>query len=155
MVIKRKLTFFEHICGNSKSTFTKDFIQCRMKENRKQGRPRTNYIQNMRTWTGLSNRDVHDTIYKRDEWKDVVQKAIRAANTDGDAGQCVSEWPPKTLCVEKHWSPKLLVCWKALITKKTVFLKALITKDFVFLKHCAPITLFIWIALITKNLFIW
>ena len=87
MVVKRKLTFFGHTCRNSKSTLTKAVIQGRMKEKRKKGRPRTNYIQNIRTWTGLSNRDVYDTIYKRDEWKDVVQWAMRAANTDGDAGE--------------------------------------------------------------------
>ena len=62
-------------------------IQGRLKEKRKQGRPRTSYFQNIRTWTGLSIREIYDTTQRRDDWKDVTLRAMWAANTDGDAGQ--------------------------------------------------------------------
>ena len=60
-----------------------DEIQSRLEAGRKQGRPLTRYIQNVREWTGMNTFSVYNTARRRDEWRIVVREAIRAANTEG------------------------------------------------------------------------
>ena len=82
----RKLSFFGHVC-RSKCTLMKDVIQGKMEGKRERGRPKTNYIGNIREWTRMDNRMLYDAVADREKWADVCRRQVRAANvTDDDAG---------------------------------------------------------------------
>ena len=83
IVMKRKLSFFGHAVRNKKCTLMNDVMQGRLEAGRKQGRPRTHYIQNVREWTGMNTYSVYNTARRRDEWRTVVSEAMRAANAEG------------------------------------------------------------------------
>ena len=82
-VMKRKLSFFGHTIRNNKCTLMKDVMQGRLEAGRKQGRPRTHYIQNVRDWSNMNTYKIYDTARRRDDWRGLVRKAMRAANTEG------------------------------------------------------------------------
>ena len=79
---KKKLSFFGHIC-RSKCTLMKDVVQGSLEAKRKHGRPRTHYTQNIREWTKRDMQEIYRTVDNRDEWREMVRKAMRAANTSG------------------------------------------------------------------------
>ena len=85
-VLKRKLTFFGHACRNTKCSLMKTVIQGKLEAKRKQRRPRTHYFENIKKWTGKTTPEIYDDVNRRQEWREVVQRAMRAANTSGDAG---------------------------------------------------------------------
>ena len=85
-VMKRKLTFFGHACRNKKCSLMKTVIQGKLEAKRKRGRPRAHYFENIKKWTGKTTPEVYGVVDRRDEWREVVQRAMRAANTTGGAG---------------------------------------------------------------------
>ena len=82
IVMKRKLTYFGHTVRNDKCTLMKDILQGSLEGGRKRGRPRINYHMNIKEWTGLSTPAIYSTARRRDDWRDVVRQAMRAANAD-------------------------------------------------------------------------
>ena len=91
-VMKRKLSFFGHTIRNNKCTLMKDVMQGRLEAGRKQGRPRTHYIQNVRDWSNMNTYKIYDTARRRDDWRGLVRKAMRAANTEGCLPRRTSRW---------------------------------------------------------------
>ncbi|GFO05905.1 retrovirus-related pol polyprotein from type-1 retrotransposable element r2 [Plakobranchus ocellatus] len=83
---KRKLSFFGHIC-RSKCTLMKDTIQGKLEGKRGRGRPRAAYLDNIKTWTRRNSTEIYTMTERREEWRELVQKAVRAANASrSDAG---------------------------------------------------------------------
>ncbi|GFO44389.1 endonuclease-reverse transcriptase [Plakobranchus ocellatus] len=83
---KRKLSFFGHIC-RSKCTLMKDIIQGKLEGKRGRGRPRAAYLDNIKTWTRRNSTEIYTMTERREEWRKLVQKAVRAANASrSDAG---------------------------------------------------------------------
>ncbi|GFO28294.1 endonuclease-reverse transcriptase [Plakobranchus ocellatus] len=83
---KRKLSFFGHIC-RSKCTLMKDIIQGKLEGKRGRGRPRAAYLDNIKTWTRRNSTEIYTMTERREEWRELVQKAVRAANASrSDAG---------------------------------------------------------------------
>ena len=46
-----------------------DVMQGRLEAGKKQGHPRTHYIQNIRDWTDMNTYSVYNTARRRDEWR--------------------------------------------------------------------------------------
>ena len=53
-IIKRKMAFFEHACRNNKCNLVKTCILGMMSGKRRRGRPRMQYIDNIKKWTKAS-----------------------------------------------------------------------------------------------------
>ena len=53
-IIKRKMAFFGHACRNNKSNLVKTCILGMMSGKRRRGRPRMQYIDNIKKWTRAS-----------------------------------------------------------------------------------------------------
>ena len=86
-VKKRKMTYFGHTCRNKKCTLMKECIQGSLEGLRKRGRPRTSYLENIKAWTNINKAaDIYNTVERRQDWRDEVRKATRAANAKGQMG---------------------------------------------------------------------
>ena len=53
-IIKRKMAFFGHACRNNKCNLEKTCILVMMSRKRRRGRPRMQYIDNIKKWTKAS-----------------------------------------------------------------------------------------------------
>ena len=83
---KRKLSFIGHAC-RSKCSLMKDIMQGKVEGKRGRGRPRMQYIDNAKSWTGKSASEIFETTVDRDGWRETVGEAVRAANVQqSDAG---------------------------------------------------------------------
>ena len=83
---KRKLSFIGHAC-RSKCFLMKDIMQGNVEGKRGRGRPRMQYIDNAKSWTGKSASEIFETTADRDGWRETVGEAVRAANVQqSDAG---------------------------------------------------------------------
>ncbi|GFO14132.1 craniofacial development protein 2 [Plakobranchus ocellatus] len=57
------------------------------KEKEAVGRPRAAYLDNIKTWTRRNSTEIYTMTERREEWRKLVQKAVRAANASrSDAG---------------------------------------------------------------------
>ncbi|GFO09153.1 hypothetical protein PoB_003565800 [Plakobranchus ocellatus] len=65
----------------------KDIIQGKLEGKRGRVRPRAAYLDNIKTWTRRNSTEIYTLTEKREEWRKLVQKAVRAANASrSDAG---------------------------------------------------------------------
>ena len=83
---KRKLSFIGHACI-SKCSLMKDIMQGKVEGKRGRGRPRMQYIDKAKSWTGKSASEIFETTVDSDGWRETVSEAVRAANVQqSDAG---------------------------------------------------------------------
>ena len=69
-IIKRKLAFFGHACRNNKCNLVKTCILGMMPGKKRRGRPRMQYIDNIKKWTRASlEENVRLTEY-RTAWRE-------------------------------------------------------------------------------------
>ena len=81
---KRKLSFIGHAC-RSNCSLMKDIMQEKVKGKRGRGRPRMQYIDNAKSWTGKSASEIFETTVDRDGWRETVREAVRAARATLDS----------------------------------------------------------------------
>ena len=83
---KRKLSFIGHAC-RSKCSLIKDIMLGKVEGKRGRGRPRMQYTDNAKSWTGKSAFEIFETTLDRDGWRETISEAVRAANVQqSDAG---------------------------------------------------------------------
>ena len=88
LILRKKMTFFGHICRSKKCSLMKEAIQGKVEGKRKRGRPRISYLGNIKEWTGRNSPEIFNMIDRRQDWRSEVQRAVRAANIlRSDAGQ--------------------------------------------------------------------
>lgn len=66
---KRKLSFYGHQCREGGCDLTKAVLQGSMEGNRHRGRPRTQYVNNITKWTGLSMQELNNATRDRRLWR--------------------------------------------------------------------------------------
>ena len=76
---KRKLPVIGHAC-RSKCSIMKDIMHGKVEGKRGRRRPRMQYIDNAKSWTGISASGIFETTVDRDGWRETVSEAVRAAN---------------------------------------------------------------------------
>jgi len=74
----RKLAYYGHTMRKQASCLEKEIMQGTMPRARRRGRPRTAWMDNIKTWTGLS---VKESI--RDKWRKYVHGAANPRIEDG------------------------------------------------------------------------
>ena len=80
LILRKKMTFFGHICRSKKCSLMKEAIQGKVEGKRKRGRPRISYLGNIKEWTGRNSPEIFNMIDRRQDWRSEVQRAVRAAN---------------------------------------------------------------------------
>ena len=64
----------------------RDIIQGKMNGRRRSGRPRTSYMDNIKTWLDSTSKEAFDRAGDRQRWMADTKMAARAASDDVDAG---------------------------------------------------------------------
>ena len=82
-IIKRKMAFFGHSCRNNKCNLVKTCILGMMPGKRRRGRPRMQYIDNIKKWTRASLEDNATLTEDRTAWRE-RSCAAGAANVRTD-----------------------------------------------------------------------
>ena len=74
-IIKRKMAFFGHACRNNKCNLVRTCLLGMMSGKRRRGRPRMQYIDNIKKWTRASLEENVRVTEDRTAWrgKEVVQ----------------------------------------------------------------------------------
>ena len=82
-VKERKLGYFGHIMRREGICLEKVIMQGTMPGNRKRGRPRTNWLGNIKDWTGLTMEELIRLTEDRRRWRNIVHDAADPRNEDG------------------------------------------------------------------------
>ena len=81
------MSFFGHQIRSKNSKLVSDITQGKIEGKRGRGRPKISYMDNMKQWIGMSMSDAIRACYDREGWRNIVMKAVRAANDlEDDAG---------------------------------------------------------------------
>ena len=84
-IVKRKLTFFGHTIRSSNCNLVSDIIQGKIEGRRGRGRPRINFTDNIKQWTEIGKlNEVIQACHNREQWRETVRMASRAANARPD-----------------------------------------------------------------------
>jgi hypothetical protein len=70
-VKKRKLQYFGHV-ARQKDSLEKDILMGMTNGQRKRGRPRTSWMSNIQSWTGMSVVEAYRKAQDRKTWKNVI-----------------------------------------------------------------------------------
>jgi len=65
----RKLAYYDHTMGKQGSCLEKEIMQGTMPGAQRRGRPRTAWMDNIKTWTGLSVEESVRMTKDRDKWR--------------------------------------------------------------------------------------
>ena len=76
MLMKRKLGLFGHICRMGDHRLIKTITFGMTGGRRKRGRPRRNWIDDIKEWTGMSMQRLIRVASNRQEWKSCVQEVV-------------------------------------------------------------------------------
>ena len=68
----RKLAYYGHTVRKQGSCLEKEIMQGTMPDARRRGRPRTAWMDNIKTWTGLSVEESIRMTEDRDKWRKYV-----------------------------------------------------------------------------------
>ena len=79
-ILEKKLTVFDHICRSKRCSLMKEAIQGKVEGKRKRGRPRISYQGNIKEWTGRNSPEIFSMVDRRQDWRDEIHRAVRAAN---------------------------------------------------------------------------
>ena len=79
----RKLAYCGHTMRKQGSCLEKEMMQGTMPGARKQGRPRTAWMDNIKTWTGLSVEESVRMTEDRDKWRKYVSGVANSRIKDG------------------------------------------------------------------------
>ena len=81
---KRKLKYVGHAIRNERTNLMSTVLQGRIDAGRKQGRPPTSYIDNIKEISGLKLNEVVKESRNREGWRKVVETSGVAANIAPD-----------------------------------------------------------------------
>jgi len=81
--IARKLAYYGHTIGKQGSCLEKEIIQGTMPGARRRGRPRTAWMDNINTWTGLTLKKSIRMTEDRNIWKKYVHGVTNSRIEDG------------------------------------------------------------------------
>ena len=79
----RKLAYYGHTVRKQKSCLEKEIMQGTMPGARRRGRPRTAWMDNIKTWIGLSVEESVRMTEDRDKWRKYVHGAANPRIEDG------------------------------------------------------------------------
>jgi len=79
----RKLAYYGHCMRKKGSCLEKEIMQGTMPGARMRGRPRTAWMDNTKTWTGLSLEESNKMTEDRDKWRIYVQVVSNPRIEDG------------------------------------------------------------------------
>ena len=79
----RKLAYYGHTMRKQGSCLEKETMQGTMPGARRRGRPRTAWVDNIKTWTGLPVEESVRTIEDRDKWRKYVHGVANPRIDDG------------------------------------------------------------------------
>jgi len=79
----RKLAYYGHTMRKQGSCVEKEIVQGTMPGARRRGRPRTAWMDNIKTWTGLSVEESIRITEDRDKWRMCVHGAANPRIEDG------------------------------------------------------------------------
>jgi len=79
----RKLAYYGHTIRKQGSCLEKEIMQGTMPDACRQGRPRTAWMDNTKTWTGLSVEESVRMTEDRDKWRKYVHGVANPRSEDG------------------------------------------------------------------------
>ena len=79
----RMLAYYDHTMRKRGSRLEKDIMQGTMPGARRRGRPRTAWIDNIKTWTGLPVEESVRMTEDRDKWRKYVHGVANPRIEDG------------------------------------------------------------------------
>ena len=79
----RKLAYYGHTMRKQGSCLEKEIMQGTMPGARRRGRPRTAWMDNIKTWTGLSMEESVRMTEDRDKWRKYVHGVANPRIKDG------------------------------------------------------------------------
>ena len=79
----RKLAYYGHTMRKQGSCLEKEIMQGTMPGARRRGRPRTAWMDNIKTWTGLSMEESIRMTEDRDKWRKYVHGVANPRIEDG------------------------------------------------------------------------
>jgi len=79
----RKLPYYSHTMRKQGSCLEKEIVQETMPDARRRGRPRTAWMNNIKTWTGLSVEESIRMTEDRDKWRKYVHGVANPRIEDG------------------------------------------------------------------------
>ena len=79
----RKLAYYGHTMRKRGSCLEKEIMQGTMPGARRRGRPRTAWMDNIKTWTGLSVDESTRITEDRDKWRKYVHGVVNPRIEDG------------------------------------------------------------------------
>ena len=82
-VTARKLAYYGHTMRKQGSWLEKEIMQGTMPGARRRGRPRTAWMDNIKTWTGLSVEESVEMTEDRDKWRKHVHGVANPRIEDG------------------------------------------------------------------------
>ena len=77
-VRKRNLTYYGHLCRDHGCQITKTVVEGYVEGRRRRGRPRKQYIGNIKHWTQLTTSQCVRAAEDRSRWKQLVSQAMVA-----------------------------------------------------------------------------
>jgi len=80
---ERKMGYYGHIIRKPAGSFEKDLIQGTTSGGRGRGRPSTTWMDNIRTWTGMTLEQITRSAEDRREWKRIIHDAANPQHEDG------------------------------------------------------------------------
>jgi len=79
----RKLAYYGHTMRKRRSCLEKEIMQGTMPGARRRGKPHTAWINNIKTWTGLSVEESTKMTEDRDKWRKYVHGVANPRIEDG------------------------------------------------------------------------
>jgi len=83
IVKARKLAYYGHTIRKQGSCLEKEIMQGTMPDARRRGRPRTAWMDNIKTWTGLSVEKSIRMTEDRNKWREYVHGVANSWIEDG------------------------------------------------------------------------
>ena len=110
----RKLAYYGHTMRKQGSCLEKEIMQGTMSGARRRGRPRTAWMDNIKTWTGLSMEESIRMTEDRDKWRKYVN-GVAKLGQPSDRGRLKNG--TGTLNVSLHYLVKYLCSKKSLSSR--------------------------------------
>ena len=74
----RKLSYYGHLCRDHGCQITKTVVEGYVEGRRRRGRPRKQYIDNIKQWTQLTTSQCVRAAEDRSRWKQLISQAMVA-----------------------------------------------------------------------------
>ena len=113
-VRKRKLTYYGHLCRDHGCQLTKTVVEGYVEGRRRRGRPRKQYIDNIKQWTQLTTSQCVRAAEDRSRWKQLVSQAMVADDYTWSAEKKKSRAHPQTsssVMKDWRWTTYFLECF--------------------------------------------